>query len=331
MVSCFLVALLWPLIHLVTGKPLPKSTEGSSPKLNLLFIMFDDLRPQLSIYGNQQMITPNFERLAQRSVVFDYAFCQVAVCNPSRVSLLTGLRPDTTKTWGFQNAYKPHMIFPSLLVSQGYHTKGYGKLIHWEHNQSWCWSDGNWRGQWAKETYDDLNHMKSSYKPETSKLDADYLDYQLVTRTIDSLRSYQQERVPFMISLGFRLPHLPVRVPKRYFDLYAQTYSNPLRSIKYPSLRYPNTSFLDHECCSYPAFSYINKSLSAHKFTRHINEAIPEEMYREMNWGYSAAITYLDDQLGRLLDALDELDLWKSIIVVLTSDHGMHNGEKGLW
>jgi Sulfatase len=96
---------------------------SSGPQItqtNLLLIMFDDLRPELSIYGRGHMITPNFERLAARSVVFDHAYCQVAVCNPSRDSLMTGLRPDTTGTYAFQSSYKPHLIFPTQLKRSGY-------------------------------------------------------------------------------------------------------------------------------------------------------------------------------------------------------------------
>jgi hypothetical protein len=83
---------------------------------NLLFIMFDDLRPELSIYGRDHMITPNFERLAKKSVVFDYAYTQIAVCNPSRDSLLTGLRPDTVGTYNFQHSFRPHISIPSQLA-----------------------------------------------------------------------------------------------------------------------------------------------------------------------------------------------------------------------
>ena len=99
---------------------------------NLLFIMFDDLRPELSVYGKYHMITPNFERLAKRSVVFEHAYAQISVCNPSRDSLLTGLRPDTVGTYGFQSSYSsyhPHMIFPTKLKRAGYRTIGLGKVI----------------------------------------------------------------------------------------------------------------------------------------------------------------------------------------------------------
>ena len=99
---------------------------------NLLVIMYDDLRPDLTSYGRKYMITPNFERLAKKSVIFDHAYCQVSVCNPSRDSLLTGLRPDTSGTYSFQWTFAPHMIFPTQLTRAGYNTQGIGKILHWE-------------------------------------------------------------------------------------------------------------------------------------------------------------------------------------------------------
>jgi len=90
--------------------------------MNLLYIMFDDLRPELSIYGRNHLITPNFERLAKQSVVFDNAFAQIAVCNPSRDSLLTGLRPDTIGVYGFHASFRPHLTFPTQLIKSKYNT-----------------------------------------------------------------------------------------------------------------------------------------------------------------------------------------------------------------
>jgi len=108
-----------------------KHKQKHLPQTNLLFIMFDDLRPELSVYGKNHMITPNFERLAKKSVVFDIALAQVAVCNPSRNSILTGLKPDVTSNYNFQDAYTKK-ILPTYLVDAGYKTAGFGKILHWE-------------------------------------------------------------------------------------------------------------------------------------------------------------------------------------------------------
>jgi len=114
---------------------------------NLLFIIFDDLRAQLSIYGQKYMITPNFERLANKSVIYDLAYSQLAVCNPSRDSLLTGLRPDSVGTYSFQWSFRDHMIFPFLLASSGYKTAGFGKILHWDGPNANVWNHRQYDGQ----------------------------------------------------------------------------------------------------------------------------------------------------------------------------------------
>jgi iduronate 2-sulfatase len=115
---------------------------------NFIYIMYDDLRPELSIYGRDHMITPNFERLAAKSVVFDNAYAQISVCNPSRDSLLTGLRPDTVGTYSFQSSFRPHLIMPTRFAKAGYNTAGYGKIAHWEANDKDVWSFDQWDGEW---------------------------------------------------------------------------------------------------------------------------------------------------------------------------------------
>jgi iduronate 2-sulfatase len=116
---------------------------------NFIYIMYDDLRPELSIYGRDHMITPNFERLAAKSVVFDNAYAQISVCNPSRDSLLTGLRPDTVGTYSFQSSFRPHLIMPTRFAKAGYNTAGYGKVAHWEvDGDREIWNFDHWNGDW---------------------------------------------------------------------------------------------------------------------------------------------------------------------------------------
>lgn len=135
-----LLAMVLPFL-LVHGQPEVKQT-------NLLFIMFDDLRPELSNYGREHMITPNFERLAKRSVTFDYAFTHIAVCNPARDAIMTGLRPDSVGTYNFQHSYNDHITFPSQLIRSGYNTAGFGKVLHWEGNDRNIWSYDSWENDW---------------------------------------------------------------------------------------------------------------------------------------------------------------------------------------
>jgi arylsulfatase A-like enzyme len=136
------------LIHITLLSNAKTTSNIKIPQTNLLFIIFDDLRPELSIYGRKHMITPNFERLANRSVIFDLAYTQIAVCNPARDSLLTGLRPDTTGTYGFQNTFYPNMIIPTHLVRSGYNTAGIGKVLHWDGNDKEIWNYHSFENGW---------------------------------------------------------------------------------------------------------------------------------------------------------------------------------------
>lgn len=301
---------------------------------NLLFIMHDDLRPQLNNYGLDYMITPNYDRLAQKSVVFDYAFCQVAVCNPSRDSLLTGLRPDVLGTYNFQHSFAPHILLPVQLVRSGYNTAMFGKMLHWPNGDPAIWNFEHWENDWYKYQNMERNSMNSSTMPDKIKPEEEFRDALFTNRAIKSLRAMAEQPKPFMLAVGFKLPHLELHVPYKYYEMYKDKSSSWKLSSK--ERRFPTTAnHVSYRCCAEPKFSYMreegaiksNKSLALGD----INAIIPTEVRNQLMAGYCAGITFVDKQLGRILDALDELDLWKNTTVVLTSDHGMHNGEKGLW
>ncbi|KAJ1416775.1 alkaline-phosphatase-like protein [Ochromonadaceae sp. CCMP2298] len=312
-------------------------------RTNVLLIMFDDLRPQLSIYGQEYMITPNFERLAKRSVVFDNALCQVAVCNPSRNSFLTGLRPDTTGSYNFETSILPHIPFPALLVNHGYNTAASGKIEHSRlatekyadaaTTEKTIWSHECWENGWYKYQGSEKQLMNSSVTPDKKELE-DFRDWQYTTRTLQHIRHLSALPQPFLSAIGFKLPHLELHVPHQYFSMYkdkAPAWKLSKRELKFPS----SLSELSYRFCEKGRFHYMNNEGSeAHNQShplRQIDKALPSQMHDELMMGYSAAITYLDDQLGRILDLLDELHLWDNTTVILTSDHGMHNGEKGIW
>jgi iduronate 2-sulfatase len=166
-------AILFTIVQLLTFL-LSGSPVYGLDQTNLLLIMFDDLRPELSIYGRGHMITPNFERLAARSVVFDQAYCQVAVCNPSRDSLMTGLRPDTTGTYAFQSSFRPHLVFPTQLGRSGYKTAGYGKLVHWESNDPDIWNHDSWENGYVDRPTDRPDRI-FKHVPCVRLADASYL------------------------------------------------------------------------------------------------------------------------------------------------------------
>ncbi len=187
---------------------------------NLLFIMFDDLRPELSNYGRTHMITPNFERLAKRSVTFDYAFTHIAVCNPARDSIMTGLRPDSVGTYNFQHSYHPHITFPTQLIRNGYNTAGFGKVLHWEGNDRGIWSYDSWENKWYDYQGAEWSFMNSSTMPDKVRPEESFRDYEFTTRAIETLRKMVKEKKFYMLGLGFKLPHLAVHVPYKYYEMY---------------------------------------------------------------------------------------------------------------
>lgn len=215
-------------------------SEKKKPhQTNLLFIMFDDLRVELSIYGKLGMITPNFERLAARSVVFDHAYCQVAVCNPSRDSLLTGLRPDTVGTYSFQSAYSTynnHMIIPTRLQRSGYHTAGFGKIRHWDGGVGDVWHenyDGDWYGYQVRE----WNFMNSSVMPDKVRAEETFPDHIFASKAVEALQRLSKLDQYFMVAVGFKMPHLAMHVPYKYFDMYrsrVQQWNAPPDELRFP-------------------------------------------------------------------------------------------------
>jgi hypothetical protein len=310
--------------------------------VNVLFIMYDDLRPELSIYGRNHMMTPNFERLAKRSVVFDYCYTQVAVCNPSRNVMLTGLRPDTKRSYAFDVGPEPHVVLPTALKRIGYETSQAGKLFHWDGPNADIW-DHFWDWDWYGYQNREWDWMKSTVMPDKIKKEESFPDHLIATETIKSLRQFHsraqqgiEHQQKFMIAAGFKMPHTALHIPHRYFDMYRHLNSTDVWTLKDEERTYPsNAPAHSFRCCTDTVFRFM-KNEGADNSERSeplgdINHVFSQEAYSENMWGYSAAITYLDFQLGRILDVLDELDLWKNLTIILTADHGIHNGEKGIW
>jgi arylsulfatase A-like enzyme len=301
---------------------------------NLLFIMFDDLRPELSMYGREHMITPNFERLAKRSVIFDYAFAQVAVCNPSRDSLLTGLRPDTVGVYNFQNSFYPHLIFPAELVESGYKTAGIGKIRHWDGADAAIWNFDHWNNDWYTYQAHENSFMNSSTMPDKVRKEESFRDYLFSSRAIKTLEKLIKLPNYYMLAVGFKLPHLAVHVPFKYYEMYkkhTQAWKLSKKELRFPA----STSEVSYRGCAEPEFKFM-RGEGSQRYNRtvplgDVSFAFTDEMHNELMIGYSAAVTFVDKQLGRLLDVLDKYDLWSNLTVVLTADHGMHNGEKGIW
>ena len=291
--------------------------------------------------------SPNFERLAKRGVVFDYAYNQLSVCFPSRHSLLTSIRPDTTGIHTWTDSQLPYLdsIF-SVMVRNKYHSAGIGKLFHHAHNGTAEFPDGRWDGYWYKYQAYEQRFMNASIQPDDINAEEDFRDYIITSYAIDKIKELhkktKESNRPFMASIGFKQPHTQYHVPRKYYDMYKG--SKYLQSILDPRTNHSKFIWptsaprLNYRCCDRFKFWPLvdegrvkSKRVLPDLPILYGSMKFPKQAVMELQHGYIAGITFLDAMLGRLLDLMDDLNLWSNTIVVFTSDHGMHVGEKGMW
>ena len=291
-------------------------------------IAVDDLRPELGCYGAAGAVTPHLDRLAARGVRFDRAYCNIAVCGASRASLLKGLWPTPERFRSFDTradvdaADVPSL--PLVLKRHGYTTVSNGKVYHHRDDDADAWSEPPWRPGIGGISYQ-LPENKSPPGDagrgppgeEADVPDDRYVDHQICSRSIADLERLARADAPFFLACGFAKPHLPFVAPKKYWDLH------PADSIRLPdNPRFPADLS--------PAFRYEWGEL---RHYRGVPAAGPvsDDMARSLIRGYRASVSFMDAQVGRLLDALDRLGLAENTIVVLWGDHGWQLGEHGMW
>lgn len=311
--------------------------------LNVLFIAVDDLRPEMGCYGAAHMKTPNLDRLAASGMLFERAYCQVAVCNPSRNSLLSGCRPDTTGIFDNQHFLRGQMpevvTLPQHFKNHGYTTLSLGKVFHHSERepgddpQSWsepAWYHGEPYKHWfTKESLDYVKRLKALPKDQQPKQlraapfeaadepDEVYPDGQTATKAVETLQRLKSDAKPFFLAVGFVKPHLPFTCSQKYWDLY------PAESIHMPA----NAS--RPENAPEPAF-HNNYELRSYGTVPEKGD-VPADMALNLIRGYRACVSFMDAQLGKVLAELDRLGLRENTLVVLWGDHGYHLGENGVW
>jgi arylsulfatase A-like enzyme len=309
---------------------------------NVLFIAFDDLRPELGCYGAAGMETPNFDRLAKQGLLFERAYCQVAVCNPSRNSVLSGARPATTRIWNNQTFLQQTMpdvvTLPEHFKNHGYTSVSLGKIFHHSEREpgdiAKAWSEPSWyhgtpyRSWFTAESNEFIKRLKALPEKERPKLtrgppfeaadepDESYPDAKLATKAIETLGRLKGK--PFFLGVGFQKPHLPFTCPRKYWDLYPAdadyTAANPEATKDAPAPAFHN----GYELRSYGGIPATG-------------ELLTPEKAKQLARGYRACVSFVDAQLGRVLDELDRLGLNENTIVVVWGDHGYHLGDNGLW
>lgn len=330
------------------GSVLPACGQSAAGKPNVLFIAVDDLRTDIGCFGNKEVKTPHIDALAQRGMVFRRAYCQQAVCSPSRTSLLTGLRPDATKVYDlvthFRNTVPEVVSLPQHFRESGYYTVGLGKIYHPGYDDPKSWSEPHRDGRGANYVLEEnkarmiageAQSKAEGGKKKKSKAkggsvarrgepfemadvpDNAYHDGSLAEMAAEKLAELKGKQQPFFLAVGFLKPHLPFTSPKKYWDLYDPSQlklaENPFRPQGAPE--YAVTDFGELR-------NYFGVPASG---------PVPDELARKLIHGYRAASSFTDANIGKMLTELDRLGLRDNTVVVLWGDHGWKLGEHGSW
>ena len=336
---------------------------------NILFIAVDDLKPTIGAFGDDIAHTPNIDLLAENATVFLNNHTQQAVCGPSRASLLTGKRPDYTKVRDLKTKMRdmvPEIItIPQYLKDNGYETIGLGKIFDprcvdkYRDKPSWSTpyipehqfdypsdygppSMGFYQDPKIKAHIQELRKeakangvknlgkfLRDTYKPPFEKTDVPddaYVDGALTAQANKFLDQYKLEsNKPFFLAVGFKRPHLPFTAPKRYWEMYDQSKFKIAEfqenSKNGPSIAYHSSGELR---------SYITPEIS-YEISKNNRVELSEEFQRDLIHGYYASTSFIDAQVGKIVDKLKETGLDQNTIIVIWGDHGWHLGDHGLW
>lgn len=318
------------------------SSAAAQERLNVLFVAVDDLRTELGCYGVPVIRSPNIDRLAERGTLFERTYCQQAVCSPSRTSLLTGCRPDTTKVYDLETHFRtnlPNVVtLPQHFKDCGYFTRSVGKIYHGGLDDKASWSEPPPKvgrpmyqlpenramvarkaqalsGKTFKNASARYNAMAGPAWECADVPDNAYSDGAIADAAIGMLRAAKDK--PFFIAVGFLKPHLPFVAPKKYWDLYTREAIPPAPNPFPPK---DATRFTLADCGELRAYNDIPNV-----------GPVTADQARTLKHGYYACVSYMDAQLGRVLDELDRLGLRDRTVVVLWGDHGWKLGEHASW
>lgn len=305
--------------------------SSNQERPNVLLIMVDDLRPELGAY-DVDIQSPSMDKLASQSIVFERAYCNVPVCGASRASLLSGIRPGMNR---FINYYTrldedlPGAVsMPAYFREQGYYTVSLGKVYHYSNDDSAAWHEiwdppfankTGWRDYLTEENLRLFTDESSRGKPwEKAEVpDSVYNDGQIAQKAIRKLENLSRMSQPFFLAVGFLKPHLPFNAPDIYWDMYdSSRFQLPASYFKPESI--PERAYHNFgELRNYHGVPKIGP--------------VSAEMALKLIHGYYACVSYVDAQIGILLDQLDALGLAENTIISLIGDHGWNLGEHMLW
>lgn len=320
--------LLLGAVLLFASQVRPVRADDTKP--NVLFIAVDDMRVELGCYGQEHIQSPNLDALARRGTLFERAYCQQAVCNPSRASVMTGLYPWSFPLWDLPTHFrerKPDVVtLPRFLRQHGYHARDIGKIFH-------NWRQDDWKGDPASWSVPAVMHYNShsadqpvvegEVPPDLEPTprcemrdvpDEAYFDGRIAALAVEALGELKSKQQPWFLAVGFWKPHAGFNAPKKYWDLYERDEIRLAENGKPPE-NVPEIALHDSR--------EILRGFKTRPMT--------DEDARALRHGYYAAISYVDAQIGKVIDELDRLGLAKNTIIVFWSDHGFHLGEHGLW
>jgi arylsulfatase A-like enzyme len=302
--------------------------KNRTKKPNILMIAIDDFKPMINAFGESQIITPNLDKLAAKSTVFLNNHCQLAVCGPTRTSLMTSLMPEQTGVMGFQKMRKnlPDLVaLPQHLRSHGYETTGVGKIYDFrcvdKQNDEQSWSIPFAKPKCISPRFRDKEKKVTHvYEGDERALG----DKGVALRAVDLLEELADQRKPFFLGVGFYKPHLALIAPKKYWDMYDREKIKLEEFQKFAEDSNPRLYKKPKEMFKYSdCQEYINY--------RDEGKPIPEDLQRRIIHGYYACVTWIDSLIGDVLNKLEELEQDKNTIICLWGDHGFHLGDHMLW
>lgn len=310
---------------------------------NILFIAVDDLRPELGCYGNETIISPNIDKLANEGILFTRVYCQQPICMSSRASLMSGLRPDTLSIYNTRSLKEN---IPGVLTlnrhfeNNGYQIWASGKIYHYEEDREVEWearrvipqTEVVGRGYLSPAAIKTVKEYEAFYQewqnqPSSGRGpayeypdvdDNEYEDGKMTDLAIEQLADFRSGKDPFFMAIGYRKPHLPFNAPKKYWDLYN---ASEIEMADNPYQPEDVSSFFDYNFGELRNYAGIPKGQGL----------LSDTLSRNLIHGYYACVSYIDAQIGRLLDALKQNGLYQNTIVILWGDHGWKLGEHGMW